>query len=224
MSQLKAFRDRTEARLRQLVEPLAQSLLHIGVTPNAVSLLGCILAVGAAALIIAGNPMTAGIVFLFGSSLDMLDGSMARRNGAPSRAGAFLDSSLDRIAEGMVFAAIVLHFHYAGEWLGVAAATTALIGAYLTSYSRARGAALGYDYSGGPVQRAERVVLIAAGLLWDLLLPMMIVLAILGVLTSLMRFFMTWRKLTEDDRDGDRASVETAESDSDADSGQFAHH
>lgn len=225
LSQLQATRDRLEATLRHRLEPLARSLLHIGLTPNTVSLLGCLLALGAAALIIAGSPATAGLLFLFASSLDMLDGSMARLNGAPSRAGAFLDSALDRIAEGVVFAAIVFYFHRNGEWLGVAAATAALIGAYLTSYSRARGAALGFDFSGGPVKRAERVVLIALGLLWDVLLPMMIVLAVLGILTGLIRLFVTWKKLKDDDDlHRDSPSAETTGSDPDADSGQFAHH
>jgi len=119
----------------------------------------------AAALIVAGNLWLAGVVYLAAGMLDLLDGVLARLAESDSRFGAFLDSTLDRISEGVVFAAIAYYLALGGNAVGAGLVVLALLGSLLVSYTRARAEGLGVECKVGIVTRAERVVLIAFALL-----------------------------------------------------------
>jgi phosphatidylglycerophosphate synthase len=106
-----------------------------------------------------------GWLVLLGGAADILDGRIARARGAVSRAGAFLDSTLDRFAETFAFAGLAVWFR--PWWPGVLASALALGGSLLVSYARARGEALGASYRGGLMQRAERLALLALASLLD---------------------------------------------------------
>ena len=138
--------------------PVERACVRLGVSPNAITLASTALAGVASALIASGRLSLGGWVYLFGASLDLVDGRVARAQGSSSKAGAFLDSTLDRVAELAVFAALAVYFrHTAALYAALVAAGSSVV----VSYARARGEALGVhgEASVGSMQRAERVVL-----------------------------------------------------------------
>ena len=174
-------RDRSAA-LRQLASrPLGWAvalLLRLGIHPNALTLAALALAVVAAALIVAGRLPAAGLVLLFSQPLDALDGELARRGGFVSPFGAVLDSTSDRIVDGIIFGAIGYHLAATGQLSWLPVALTALIGSLLVSYVRARSEGAGLPTRRGLFTRVERVIVtLLALLLPPLLLPALVVLA-----------------------------------------------
>jgi CDP-diacylglycerol--glycerol-3-phosphate 3-phosphatidyltransferase len=162
---LEALRRRVQAAILALSEPLLERLVRWGVGPNALTVGGLGLCLVAAAVLIAGAPLWAGILFLAGSALDMFDGALARKTGGGTALGAFLDSSLDRVGEGALFCALVYVFAAQGRPMEAALTALALTGGLLTSYLRARAEALGARCTVGWMSRTERVLLLAAGLI-----------------------------------------------------------
>ena len=134
-------------------------------TPNAISWLGFIITLGAAALIITGHPFAAGWVVLVAGFFDILDGALARRIGQATPFGAVLDSTLDRLSEAVILLAILAVYAIQPSITGVLLVGAALIGSLLVSYIRARVEAVGLECKVGLFTRAERVVVLALGLL-----------------------------------------------------------
>ncbi len=134
------------------------------ISPNAVTIAGCLLNGVAAWLAFREQWLLAAVVFLVGSLLDALDGAVAKVTGKVSAFGAFLDSTLDRVSEGFMLLALGLVFaQYDHSW-ALAACFVALASSYLVSYTRAKAEALGVTCSGGIASRTERVVLLTIGL------------------------------------------------------------
>jgi CDP-diacylglycerol--glycerol-3-phosphate 3-phosphatidyltransferase len=148
----------------RLTEPVVRFLSRTPITPSAITWFGFLLTVGAAALIITGHLLVAGFVVLIAGFFDMLDGALARRINQTTRFGAALDSTLDRVSESVVLLGILVH--YAGEQsiTGILLVGLALIGSLLVSYIRARAEALGLECQVGLFTRAERVIVLALGL------------------------------------------------------------
>jgi CDP-diacylglycerol--glycerol-3-phosphate 3-phosphatidyltransferase len=192
---MEAARDYLRKVLDQAVMPLASLLHWCRITPNQVSLGGILLNLVSAALILDGQLMLAGIVYLLAGSLDLLDGALARFAKQSSRFGAFLDSTADRISEGVVFAAIAYHFARHGLPVDAALTVLALLGSLLVSYTRARAEGLGLECKVGIVTRAERVVLIALGLLLGLLPAAIYLLVVLTGFSATQRIVHTLRQL-----------------------------
>ncbi|MFL6014010.1 MAG: CDP-alcohol phosphatidyltransferase family protein [Gaiellaceae bacterium] len=120
------------------------------------------------------------VVFVIGSILDILDGALARQSGKGTPFGAFLDSTTDRVSEGFMLGAIALVFMRDGNEVALAFAFAAVVGSFLVSYTRARAEALGLKGDVGIGSRAERVVVITAGLVlapWAALAPAIYLLA-----------------------------------------------
>jgi len=147
------------------IAPLERLFLALRVPPVAFNWTG--VALGAAAgVAYARGDLTAGAwLVLLGGAADIFDGRIARARGMESRAGAFLDSTLDRFAETFAFIGIAVWFR--GSLWGVLGTVLALGGSLLVSYARARGEGLGVHYKGGLMQRAERLVLLAIASLLD---------------------------------------------------------
>ncbi len=184
--------------VRKVVSDLVGRLRGIPVTANQVTAVGFLLTAGSAVLIYQERWIVAGILFLAGSIFDVFDGAVARSKGEAGPRGAFIDSTLDRIAEGAVLGAIALVFARQGETLAQAAVFAALVGSFLTSYTRAKAEAIGLDGTSGFMARAERVVLIGATLLFAPLgaLPYGIeLLAVLSAVTVLQRVRHVLRQL-----------------------------
>jgi CDP-diacylglycerol--glycerol-3-phosphate 3-phosphatidyltransferase len=125
----------------------------------------------------------AAVLFVVGSILDILDGALARAGGKATPFGAFLDSTTDRVGEGAMLGAIALIFHRHGHAVAIAITFAAVVGSFLVSYTRARAEALGLRGDVGLGSRAERVVVITAGLI---LAPISIwlLVAAIGLLTA----------------------------------------
>lgn len=191
------------AEMRQIAR---NRLIESRLTPNAISMTGLVGNVVAAVLVTQRYFFLAGIAFILGSVMDTLDGRYSRMSGKGTPFGAFLDSTLDRVEEGIVLAAVAAYFASRGDELAVAAVVTAVLFSLMVSYTRARAEALGVECKVGLATRAVRVVIISAGLLFakgaglgdfELLEPAVYLLAVLAVVTTFQRIFHVRRALTE---------------------------
>jgi CDP-diacylglycerol--glycerol-3-phosphate 3-phosphatidyltransferase len=152
-------------RIRGFAVPVAVGLGRAGLTPNALTVLGFLGVCVSAALAGAQAWLAAGIVSLAFAAFDLLDGSLARATGRVSKFGGFLDSTLDRAGEGVLYAGIAAGCVAAGQGVLAVAAALALNAAFLVSYARARAEGLGFSGDVGIAPRAERVVIMGVGLL-----------------------------------------------------------
>ena len=171
-------------------------LIESRLTPNAISLTGFVLNVVAAVLIVEEAFVLAGIAFIVGSVMDTLDGRYSRMSGKGTLFGAFLDSTLDRIEEGVVLTAVAWYFADAGDAVAAAACVAVVLGSLMVSYTRARAEALGVECKVGLATRPVRVVILSIGLVFgadelidgvDLLEPAVYVMAALTAFTVVQR-------------------------------------
>ncbi len=146
-------------------------------------------------LIVEGQLLPAGLMYLLAGGLDLLDGVLARLGKMATTFGAFLDLTADRISEGVVFAAIAYHFASQGQSIEAAVAVLALLGSLLVSYTRARAEGLGLQCNVGIATRAERVVLVALGLMFGLLPEAIYLVAALTAFSTTQRIVHTLRQL-----------------------------
>lgn len=180
---LVSLRERFEAPLRHGLEPLVEWLAERQVTPNQVTAAALALSLLAALCIGAGWLRLGAVVLIVAGLGDLVDGMLARATDQTSPFGAFFDSTLDRLSEGAVLAAVASRFASDGRPLLVALVVVALLGSLLVSYTRARAEALGVECAVGLMSRAERMVLLIAGLLLGLLGPAILLLAVLTLYT-----------------------------------------
>jgi CDP-diacylglycerol--glycerol-3-phosphate 3-phosphatidyltransferase len=195
----------TPARPRTAQEWLIESRL----TPNAISVTGFVLNVAAAALVLEEHFLLAGVAFIVGSVMDTLDGRYSRMSGKGTLFGAFLDSTLDRIEEGIVLTAVAWYFADSGDPVAAAACVAAVLGSLMVSYTRARAEALGVECKVGLATRPVRVVILSIGLVFaagevitdvDLLEASVYVIAGLTVLTVIQRVWHVRGELNSADR------------------------
>lgn len=192
---------RTTAEMRELAR---NRLIESRLTPNAISMAGFVGNLVAAFLVLEEQFVLAGVAFILGSLCDMLDGRYSRMSGKGTPFGAFLDSTLDRIEEGIVLAAVAAWFAKDSNDLAVGATVIAVVGSYMVSYTRARAEALGVECKVGIASRAVRVVILSIGLVFaaeelipglDLLEPAIYVMAALTVFTAVQRVLHVRRQL-----------------------------
>ena len=168
------------------------------ITPNAVTIIGFLGICAAAVLTLERLWVIASLVFIASGLVDSLDGLVARHQGRVTTFGAFLDSTLDRLAEGVILGAIGITFAQDDLDWALGAAFVALTASFLVSYARARAEGLGIPgSSGGLMGRPERLVIVGAGLflggLGDVLAVLMCILAGLSLLTAAHRVLLVWR-------------------------------
>jgi CDP-diacylglycerol---glycerol-3-phosphate 3-phosphatidyltransferase len=177
-------------------ELVRNRLIESRLTPNAISLTGFALNLAAAGLVVGRLFFLAGVAFIIGSVMDTLDGRYSRMSGKGTPFGAFLDSTLDRLEEGIVLTAVGAYFAARHNQVAVAAVVVAVLGSLMVSYTRARAEALGIECKVGLATRPVRVVILAIGLTFatgaslgnfHLLAPAVYVLAGLTVFTTLQR-------------------------------------
>jgi CDP-diacylglycerol---glycerol-3-phosphate 3-phosphatidyltransferase len=176
----------------QYQELFRNRLIESRLTPNAISLTGFALCVVAAVFIYKEWWVPGGIAFIVGSVCDTMDGRYSRMSGKGSQFGAFLDSTLDRIEEGIVLTAVAAVFAAHHNEVAAAATVLAVLASLMVSYTRARAEALGVECKVGIASRAVRVVILSIGILFadlGLLAPSVYVLAGLGTVTVLQRIF-----------------------------------
>ena len=183
---------------------MRNKLIESRLTPNSISLTGFALNIAAAGLVVGRMFFLAGVAFIVGSVMDTLDGRYSRMSGKGTPFGAFLDSTLDRLEEGIVLIAVGAYFASRHDEAAVAAVVAAVLFSLMVSYTRARAEALGVECKVGLATRPVRVVILAAGLVFakgaslghfELLAPAVYVLAALTLLTTIQRILHVRRKL-----------------------------
>ncbi len=206
MTRAAAIKDGYTTGARTLASRSVLGLARTRVTPNALTASGVLLCGIASVLVLFEDRnelvfyWLAALVFVVGSLLDVLDGALARAGGKTTPFGAFLDSTTDRISEGFMLTAIayVLARHH--EPVFVAVAMAAVAGSFLVSYTRAKAEALGLRGDVGIGSRAERVVVITAGLVlapWGVLPWSLVLLAATAWITVAQRVLHVRKQLME---------------------------
>jgi CDP-diacylglycerol--glycerol-3-phosphate 3-phosphatidyltransferase len=166
----------------------------IGMTANMATLAGLALNTFVAVIIAFGWPLAGGILLLVASAFDMVDGAIARATGSVSKFGGFLDSTLDRYSEVVVYVGLLIWLNRTGDdHVGSLLILIATSGALLVSYARAKAEEIGYKASVGLVARPERVVLLALALIIGQPLWALWILAVATHLTAVTRIVHVWR-------------------------------
>ena len=179
-------------------------LIESRLTPNTISVVGLTLNVIAAVLITQRLFVLAGVAFIVGSIMDTLDGRYSRMSGKGTLFGAFLDSTLDRIEEGIVLTAVAGYFASRGDDFAAAMCVVAVLGSLMVSYTRARAEALGVECKVGLATRPVRVVILSIGIVFakgasigdfELLAPAIYAMAALTSITVVQRVWHVRREL-----------------------------
>lgn len=197
----KIFQVSARAGMTRVVEPVARRLLRAGVSPNAVTVAGTLgVLVGAIGFGARGHLVVAALFVTVCALTDMLDGTMARLSGGSTRFGAFLDSSMDRLADGAIFGAVTYWLATQGDHAGAAAALICLVLGQIVSYVKARAEGLGMTANVGIAERTERLITVGvggllAGLGLEWALPAALwILAVLSVVTVGQRIAHVYRQ------------------------------
>jgi len=199
-------RSRSSARNGQELRSYARDrLIESRLTPNAISLMGLVGNLVAAVLVTQELFFLAGVAFVLGSVMDTLDGRYSRMSGKGTLFGAFLDSTLDRIEEGIVLTAVAGYFAARGEDFAAAMCVAAVLFSLMVSYTRARAEALGVECKVGLATRPVRVVILSIGLIFakgagigdfELLAPAVYAIAALTILTTFQRVWHVRNELS----------------------------
>jgi len=198
------FSQRTHRVYREIINPVLNLLVRLGISPNAVTTAGCVLSAFAGLIFSTGNFYLGGWLVALAGTCDILDGQLSRLTGKTSRFGAFYDSCLDRLSEAFIFMGLAWHFAggsalfwspNAGHPASYSPLTVMFIiltitGSFLTSYVKARAEAAGIECNVGRMQRPERfVLLLIASALGSIpeagVVLMKISLAVFAVLTNI---------------------------------------
>jgi CDP-diacylglycerol--glycerol-3-phosphate 3-phosphatidyltransferase len=163
--------------------------------PNALTVTGALVSTGAAAAFAAGSPRAAGLLMLAGGFFDLVDGVVARHRGVATRFGAFLDSTLDRWVDVVLLVGISVHYAGEGAPQHVALAGLALATTVLVSYTKARAELVLGRFEIGLLERAERVVILAAGALFGLIVAALWIIAIGSAITAGQRIALAYREM-----------------------------
>jgi CDP-diacylglycerol--glycerol-3-phosphate 3-phosphatidyltransferase len=199
--------DRVAEGARARIGPLARALASVGISANAVTVTGGVLSVVGAGLLAAGMPLPALVVLLIGTVADTLDGQIAKASGGGTRLGAFLDSTVDRIADGALFVGAAASGANLGQPLLLWSSLIALVASFLVPYVRAKAESLGVGASVGPGPREARIVIFLIGLaawaffdLQALFVAAVAILALLSSITFVLRVVHVGRQLSIKER------------------------
>ncbi len=193
--------------LRKIFYPKIESLLNRtasflnekGFSPNQLTLAGLALNFVAGWVYASGWIFLGGIALILAAFGDMLDGSLARLSGRTSRFGAFLDSTVDRYSDLLIFGGLLLHFAKESQGGWVVICLGIILGSFVTSYAKARAENLIEHCSVGVFERAERILTLALGSLLPILLPLALWVLVIGTnVTALHRIFYTRKTLSQE--------------------------
>jgi len=189
-----SFTDWARDKATVITHPIAAFLHRLGFHPNTITILGFVLSLVVAFVLSQGKLVLGGILLILFSSVDALDGALARVSGEKSRFGAFLDSTLDRLSEGSMLLGLLI-------WLlGTGASTegvliyVVMLGSVMVSYTRARAEGIGLACKTGLLTRMERVILLGIGLIAGWVLPVLILMAVLTWFTVGQRMIYVYRE------------------------------
>jgi CDP-diacylglycerol--glycerol-3-phosphate 3-phosphatidyltransferase len=188
------------------MRPVGRTLAKSRISPNAITLLGVAIQIVAAVFILRGALVAGGLIAIVAAFFDVFDGAVAKARGLTSKFGAFLDSTTDRVSDALYF--IPIAWLYAvdpdipghdEQWVAAVALAT-LVFVFLVSYSKARAESLGYDAKVGLAERAERSIVIIAGLILNLVPAALVILCAASVITFFQRFFHVRSQANRGDR------------------------
>ncbi len=191
------FDGRFRANAERTLKPVGQQLGRTGIKADQLTILGIVMG-SSAGVAIGVGALRLGLLLLVLAALpDILDGAVAKASGTASPRGAFFDSVADRFTDGVLFMGVA--WYLAGSQPGrIAVLPMAVMGAsLLISYERAKAEALGYEAKGGIMERAERLIALGLGLLFNqLLIPILWIMLALTLLTAAQRFVKVWKQAT----------------------------
>lgn len=193
-----ALRSRFPTYVDAVTSPVGRAVARTGVTPNTLTTLGILLTAAAAWMVAIGRPVAGGWLLVVGGLMDTLDGAVARASGRATPFGSFYDSVSDRISDGVIL--VGLAWWLKDEPRLFLLVVTALVGAQVTSYVRAKAESIDLDCSVGIMERAERAILLMIGLLlhdW-VLEPVLWLLAIGSTVTVVQRIHHVWCQIDRD--------------------------
>lgn len=189
------FDGRFRAPIERLVRPVGMLLRRTGMSPDHMTVIGVLVSVGAAFAVGAGALRVGLLLVILAAVPDMLDGALAKAQNSASQRGAFFDSVIDRVTDSILLGGVAWYFA-SEESAHLAILPMAVMGvSSLISYERAKAESLGLDAKGGLMERAERIIVLCFGLLFDnLLVPIMWVMLVLTTATAVQRFVKVWRQ------------------------------
>jgi CDP-diacylglycerol---glycerol-3-phosphate 3-phosphatidyltransferase len=192
------------ARISRVLDPVGAALARAGVSPDVVTVVGTIgVVVGSLVFVARGQLLIGGLVVSVSVLTDMLDGAIARASGRTSRWGAFLDSTMDRIADGAAFGALAFWLATEGRKSEAAAALFCLVAGVIVSYAKARAEGLGLRCDVGIAERSERLIIAGIGALLEVfgvphgLEVVLWLLTVLAVITIGQRMHVVWKQTRE---------------------------
>jgi CDP-diacylglycerol--glycerol-3-phosphate 3-phosphatidyltransferase len=189
------FDGRWRSTFEKGLRPMGAQIRRTGITANQLTTTGLVMA-AAAAVVIANGWLRAGLLLLVLTAVpDLLDGAVAKASGTASPRGAFFDSVIDRVSDALLLGGAAWYLASTQPGRVAVLPLAVLAASMLVSYERARAESLGFDARGGLMERAERLALLAFGLLFDsLLVPVLWMMLVLTVLTAGQRFAKVWRQ------------------------------
>ena len=196
------FGDRLDAWIHRIFPFLFWRPLR----PDVLTVIGACVSLAAAFALARGQLLAGGLLILFGGFFDLVDGVVAHHRGVATSFGAFLDSTLDRLVDSVLMLGLVVLYASSGDLVTAAVASGVLVSTTLTSYAKARAETVIPKLEGGLLERGERVGLLAVGALFDVMVPILWILAIGTTLTVAQRFSVAYREMGRLDAERDPAS------------------
>jgi CDP-diacylglycerol--glycerol-3-phosphate 3-phosphatidyltransferase len=189
------FDGRWRGSFEKGMRPVGAQIRRTGITANQLTVTGLVMA-AASAVAIANGRLRAGLLLLVLTGLpDVLDGAVAKASGTASPRGAFFDSVVDRVSDALLLGGVAWYLSSTQPGRIAVLPMAVLAASMLVSYERAKAEALGFDARGGLMERAERLVFLAFGLLFEsLLVPVLWVMLVLTAVTAGQRFATVWRQ------------------------------
>jgi CDP-diacylglycerol--glycerol-3-phosphate 3-phosphatidyltransferase len=178
----------------RITDPIVRILSKNGITPNALTFINLALNIVAAYIIATGHFLLGGVLVLVAGLFDLLDGALARFTKQTTKFGAILDSTADRISEAAILCGLVIWYIPQLASLEIVLIFAVLIGSFLVSYIRARAEGLGWQCQVGLFTRAERVIVLAIGLLVNQIFIALCVMAVFVFITVVQRLVYLWKQ------------------------------
>ena len=176
----------------------AELVAKTRISPNILTALGLLVALVTAWVLSTGHFFLGGFLVLGSGAFDMLDGAVARISGRSTRFGAILDSTFDRLSEAALFLGLLAYYANQGSFQEVVLVGAALVGSMMTSDVRARAEGLGLKCEVGFFTRPERVILLAIGLIFNQMLVILWIIAVLSNLVAWQRLSYVWQQLRKE--------------------------
>ncbi len=218
------FDGRYREPIEKIVKPIGILLRKTGMSADQLTILGLIIAAFAAVAIASGRLLLGFFLVILAALPDLLDGALAKASNSASQRGAFFDSVIDRVTDSLLLGGLTW---YIGDEYGTNAAVVPfaiMAVSSLISYERAKAESLGLSAKGGLMERAERIVVLCFGLLFNaILMPVLWVMLVLTSMTALQRFIKVWKQAGVSSRTQDRRDLRRNKQ-SERQNGEDGHH